>query len=107
VDVENFERVGPFKEVVNWDEYAQLLTNWASKSGWDARVRRITEHGNLVFLELTEYSTHADIDDSIYSLSVYEFNEDNKICHLDIYMQREQIPLPAGTWEVERRVEIQ
>jgi hypothetical protein len=100
VDVDNFERVGPFKEVVNWKEYVELLTNWAIRSGWDVRVRRITEHGNLVYLELAEFSTHADVDDSIFSLSVYEFNDDNKISYLDIYMQREQRPLPSGTWNV-------
>jgi hypothetical protein len=100
VDVEKFERVGPFKEVVNWQEYAELLTNWSIRSGWDVRVRRITEHDNVVFLELAEFSTHADVDDSIYSLSVYEL-DNKKIRHLDVYMQRENVPLPAGTWEVD------
>jgi hypothetical protein len=105
VDVDNFERVGPFKEVVNWKEYAELLTNWAIRSGWDVRVRRITEQGNLVFLELAEFSTHVDVDDSIFSLSVYEFNDDNQIFHLDIYMQREPRPLPSGTWNVDKQMD--
>ena len=102
VDVENFERVGTFKEVVNWKEYAQLLTQWARAAEWYPRVRRITERPGLVFLELAEDYDHSGMKESIFSTSVYEFNENNKLRHLDIYMQREQIPFAQGSWDVEK-----
>ena len=32
VDTDRFERVGNFLEVVSWDEYAEMLTNWSIAS---------------------------------------------------------------------------
>jgi hypothetical protein len=65
-----FERVGIFKEVVNWQEYADLLTSWASRSSWEFRIRRISEQPGCVFLELEEFSHYKESSDAIYSLSV-------------------------------------
>jgi len=104
VDTENFERVGIWKEVVNWQQYVKLLTDWAALSHWEVRVRRITEQTGYAMLELHEfgeYKQHEGMKDEIFSLSVYEFNEDNKLVHLDIYMQREQVKVPEGTWETD------
>lgn len=87
VDTANFERVGNFLEVVNWREYAELLTQWASTSEWDYSFRRISEAGNLVFLELEERSEAGGRKSTVNSLSVYEFGTDGKLRHLDIYLQ--------------------
>lgn len=101
VDTKNFERVGIFKEVVNWQEYAELLTRWATKSRWDFRIRRITEQPGCVFLELEEFSNYKDSSDAIYSLSVYEFDDGSKLRHLDVYMQRTQgQKFDSETWNV-------
>ena len=101
VDVDNFERIGTWKEVVNWQQYEKLLTQWAVISDWSVRVRRITEQPGYVFMELAEFGSYKGTvpDDSIYSLSVYEFNEKNKLRHLDVYMQRENVPIAPGSWE--------
>src|SRR5215510_3352788 len=60
VAVGDFERVGPFKEVMKWPEYVDFLTNWATSSEWECSFRRITETNGLVFLELEERSAIGD-----------------------------------------------
>ncbi len=87
VAVEEFERVGNFKEVMNWEEYVGFLTNWAPSSDWECSFKRITETGNTVFLELEERSRTGEFSSVVNSVSVYEFNEYGKLRHLDIYLQ--------------------
>ena len=87
VAVEEFERVGNFKEVMNWTEYVDFLTNWAPSSEWECSFKRVTESGNTVFLELEERSRTGDFSSVVNSVSVYEFNADGKLRHLDIYLQ--------------------
>ena len=93
VAVDEFERVGPFKEVMNWDEYVTFLANWAASSEWDCSFRRVTEVSDLVFLELEERNKLGDFCNVVNSLSVYEFNNSGKIRHIALYLQME---LPQG-----------
>jgi len=93
VDVEQFERIGNFKEVMDWKGYLDFLTSWAMGSEWECSFKRITELGNIVFLELEERARIDDFANVVDSISVYEFNEAEKICHVDVYLQME--PLPA------------
>ncbi len=87
IDTENFVRVGNFKEVMNWGEYVSFLTNWATSSEWECTFKRITEAGNVVFLELEERSRIGDFSNAVNSVSVYEFNSAGKIVHIDVYLQ--------------------
>lgn len=87
VAVDEFDRVGPFKDEMNWDEYTRFLTDWATSSEWECSFKRITQAGGLVFLELEERSEIGDFKSTVNSLSVYEFNEAGKIRHLDVYLQ--------------------
>ncbi|MFN8033761.1 MAG: hypothetical protein U0Q47_10750 [Mycobacterium sp.] len=87
IDTENFVRVGNFKEVMNWQDYVNFLTGWAAHSEWDCSFKRITESGNTVFLELEERSRIGDFSNSVNSASIYEFNDDGKITHIDVYLQ--------------------
>jgi hypothetical protein len=103
VDVKNFKRVGASMEIVpNWNDYCDLLSPWARKCSWDITVRRLTEQPGVVFQELIEFGTYVDSGHKhiCHSLSVFEFNDQNKICHLDVYLQREDTPLPPGVWDV-------
>jgi hypothetical protein len=43
VAIDEFERVGAFKEVMDWPAYVDFLTNWATSSEWECSLRRITE----------------------------------------------------------------
>jgi hypothetical protein len=87
IDTTNFVRVGNFKEVMNWQEYVTFLTNWATSSEWECSFKRVTEAGNVVFLELEERSRIGDFSNSVNSVSVYEFDAGGKITHIDVYLQ--------------------
>lgn len=87
IDTANFVRVGNFKEVMNWAEYVSFLTNWATSSEWDSSFKRVTEVGNVVFLELEERSRIGEFSNSVNSLSVYEFDAVGKITRIDVYLQ--------------------
>lgn len=87
VDTENFVRVGAFKEEMDWAGYVEFLTGWATTSEWECTFKRITEHGELVFLELEERSVVGDYRSVVNSLSVYEFSDDDRIRRLDLYLQ--------------------
>jgi hypothetical protein len=87
VDTDNFTRVGNFKEVMTWPEYVSFLTNWASSSEWECSFRRITEHGNVVFLELEERSRVGAFSNAVNSMTVYEFTEAGSIARIDVYLQ--------------------
>lgn len=87
VDTENFHRVGAFKEEMDWAGYVAFLTGWATTSEWECTFKRITEHGDLVFLELEERSAVGDFRSVVNSLSVYAFSDDGRIRRLDLYLQ--------------------
>lgn len=93
VAVEDFVRVGNFKEVMNWQEYTSFLTSWAGSAEWDCSFKRITQAGDVVFLELEERSTVGAFDSVVNSMSVYEFTAGNLIRRIDVYLQME-LPSP-------------
>ncbi len=97
VAVDDFVRIGPFKEVMNWTEYAEFLTTWAKSSEWDCSFKRISEAGDVVFLELEERSQIGDFSSEVNSASVYEFDTDGKITYIAVYLQMQlpdSAPLP-------------
>jgi hypothetical protein len=51
-------------------------------------VRRITELDRLVYFEVEERHFRGDNVHVVNSLTVFEFNEDGKICHLNVYLQQ-------------------
>ena len=94
VDTGDFVRVGNFKEVMNWQDYVEFLTNWATSSHWECSFKRITDAGGVVFLELEERSMVGDYRNSVNSVSVYEFDDHGKIVRIDVYLQM-ALPDPA------------
>jgi hypothetical protein len=88
-----FERVGAFKEVMDWPAYVDFLTNWATSSEWECSLRRVTETPGAVFLELEELSRIGEFANVVNSLSVYEFTDAGKIRHIDLYLQMELPPV--------------
>ena len=89
---DEFERVGAFKEVMDWSAYVDFLTNWATSSEWECSLRRVTETPGAVFLELEERSRIGEFANVVNSLSVYEFDDAGKIRHIDLYLQMELPP---------------
>jgi hypothetical protein len=94
VDTARFERVGNFKEVMDWRGYVDFLVRWAPSAEWDCTFRRVTEAGGLAILELEERTTTGPVSSTVNSVSVYEFDNAGKIVHIDIYLQM-ALPDPA------------
>lgn len=89
IATDEFVRIGPFKDAMNWTEYVEFLTGWATSSDWDCSFKRITETPEVTFLELEERSQIGDFSSVVNSTSVYEFNADNKIRFIAVYLQME------------------
>ncbi len=88
LNVRAFIRVGNFKEVMTWPQYRAMLTQWGTTTDFWSNFRRISEVGNLVFLELEEHNTpQGGTETVVNSLSLYEFDAAGKLVHLDIYLQ--------------------
>lgn len=86
---DEFIRVGPFHDALNWDEYEAFLTGWVTTSeGWNPVAKRINEAPGIVYLELDEMVTDGDRTFPFHSLSIYEFNDAGKINRIDVYMQQ-------------------
>jgi hypothetical protein len=89
IAVDEFERVGLQREVMDWPAYRTALTQFARSGDWEGTFRRVTESPGLVFLELTERLTKSGHVTELNSVSVFEFDEAGKIRHLDIYVQQD------------------
>ena len=89
VAVDEFERVGCFLEVQNWQEYTEMLTKWASPTdSFETTVRRITELPGLVYFEVEERHFRGGRVNVVNSMTVFEFNDDDKIRRLAVYLQQ-------------------
>jgi hypothetical protein len=89
VAVDTFERVGTFLEVQNWQQYTEMLTHWASATEtFETTVRRISELPGLVYFEIEERHFRGGDVHVVNSMTAFEFDEDGKIRHLDVYLQQ-------------------
>ena len=105
IATDRFERIGNFKERVDWSQYPDLLTMWGKGTVWNFTVRRVTEGADYAILELEESAVYPDRRQDYNSVSIYEFDTDGKVRHLDVYLQ---IAPAAGeragtdTWDLEK-----
>jgi hypothetical protein len=84
-----FERVGTFLEVQNWQQYTDMLTRWAAATAkFETTLRRIVELASHVYYEIEERHFRGDDVTGVNSMTVFEFNEAGKIRHLDVYLQQ-------------------
>jgi hypothetical protein len=94
VDTENFERTGvflkPVAEVIGWDQYKKIIMQYAGGTSWEGTLRRITEVPGLVFLELEERNTRDGVTDVSNTVTIYQFNDEDKLTRLHVYV----MPLP-------------
>ncbi len=89
VAVDDFERVGTFLEVQNWNQYTEMLTRWASATeSFETTVRRISELGALVYYEIEERHFRGDSVNVVNSMTVFEFDAHDKIRRLNVYLQQ-------------------
>ena len=87
IDVDAFERIGPFKDRMVWPEYVAYLTAWATRRHWECSLRDVTEVGDTVFLELEERSAPGDHEGAANSLSRYDFGPDGRLRRLAVHLQ--------------------
>jgi hypothetical protein len=97
VAVDEFQRVGAYLEVMTWSEYVQFLTQWAGGTRFETTVKRISEVGRVVFYEIEERHYKGDEFIRKNVIAVYEFDDRDRIRHLDIYEQAQD----TGRWIVE------
>ena len=89
VSIDDFERVGTFLEVHDWPRYVAMLTKWASAvDRFETTVRRITQIDRLVFYEIEERHFRGNNVNVVNSMTVFEFDKADRICHLDVYLQQ-------------------
>lgn len=89
VAVGEFERVGTFLEVQSWSQYTEMLTQWGSAiATFETTVQRISELPGLVYYAVEERHLVGDQVNVVNSLTVFEFDDDGKIRHLDVYLQQ-------------------
>jgi hypothetical protein len=89
VAVQDFERLGTFLEVQHWQQYTEMLTCWATATTkFEVNVRRISEVAPLVYFEVEERHIRGDMTDVVNSMTVFEFNEADRIRRLDVYLQQ-------------------
>lgn len=84
---DDFERVGNFKETMTLDQMVGFLQAWSPTSDWEGSFKRVTESDNVVVLELEERVNHSGEWSAVNSVSIYEFNDEGKLRHLDVYLQ--------------------
>ncbi len=91
VAVDDFKRVGTFLEEQDWNEYTTMLSAWASAvESFDTTVRRISEVDSLVYYEIEERHRHGRDVNVINSMTVFAFDEDEKINRLHVYLQQDR-----------------
>ena len=89
IAIDQFERVGTFLEVQNWQQYTEMLTGWAqSVDSFETTVRRISELPDLVYFEIEERHSFSGTAHVVNSMTVFQFDADAKICHVDVYLQQ-------------------
>jgi hypothetical protein len=89
VATDDFERVGTFLEVQDWQQYTEMLTKWAAATdSFETSIRRVTELRDLVFYEIEERHTRGDTTHVVNSMTVFQFDDHGKIRHLDVYLQQ-------------------
>ncbi len=96
VAVDQFERVGTFLEVQNWNQYTEMLTRWAlTTDAFETIVRRISELGALVYYEIEEHHFRGDNVNVVNSMTVFEFDTHDKIRRLNVYLQQARTTTPG------------
>jgi hypothetical protein len=90
VNTTAFVREGAFltpqAEVIDWATYRSYITQYGGHTDWEGTLRRITETPGRVILELEERNTRGGVTDVSNTVTIYEFDANDKLQHLDVYV---------------------
>jgi hypothetical protein len=89
VAVDHFQRIGTFLEVHDWQQYTEMLSQWAgSIDTFETTVKRMSELPELVYFEIEERHVRNQRAHLVNSMTVFEFDADAKIRRLTVYLQQ-------------------
>ena len=90
VNVDTYQRVGvflgPVAEVIDWQKYKHYVSQYAAGTTWEGTLRHVTENPGRVILELQERNAVGGVVDVSNTVTIYEFDEAEKLRHLDVYI---------------------
>jgi hypothetical protein len=87
VDPARFRRRGNERTEWDWQAYLGMLGQWNQVDGkYEKTLHRASEVGNVVYLDLDERSTHGDSVHALRSISIYEFDDADRIVGVDVIM---------------------
>ena len=88
IDAGRFVRRGNERTEMDWPAYRARLEQWQQHSGkYEKTLHRASEAGNVVYLDLDERATAKDGSvGSLRSISIYEFDEADRIVAVDVIM---------------------
>ena len=84
---DDFQRIGTFKEVMTCDDMIGFLQRWSPTTDWEGSFKRVSEYDKVVVLELEERVKDEGAWTPVNTVSIFEFNEEGKLRHLDVYIQ--------------------
>jgi endonuclease/exonuclease/phosphatase family metal-dependent hydrolase len=90
VDVPTWERTGvfltPAVETIDWPTYKGYVSQFAKHTNWEGTLRRVTESGDVVVLELEERNSRAGETDVSNTVTIYRFTPAGRIDQLHVYV---------------------
>lgn len=88
IDAERFVRRGNERSEMDWATYRAMLEQWLEHAeSYEKTLHRACEAGNRVWLDLDERSKAKDgTAGALRSISIYEFDEADRIVAVDICM---------------------
>lgn len=90
VDTTSFRREGVFAgtdaELLDWAHYKENISRYAAHTSWEGTLRHITETPGRVILELEERNSVGGRTHISNTVTIYEFDDQEKLCHLDVYV---------------------
>jgi hypothetical protein len=90
VNTSTYERVGVFvgaeAEVIDWPTYKSYISQYAAGTSWEGTLRHVTEQPGRVILELEERNARNGSTHVSNTVTIYEFDEADKLRHLDVYV---------------------
>lgn len=90
IATDEFNRTGVFKDEADWPLCLEKYVQFGGTSLWSGKLRFINVVDNIVFQELEETITRPHGENVIYTMSVFEFNDEDKVKALRVYMQQAQ-----------------
>jgi hypothetical protein len=88
--VDEYHRVGCLLEENDWQQFTEMLTNWASRTPkFETSTIRISEVEDAVYFEIEERHFRQGRVDVVHSMTIFEFNDAGKIRNMRVYWRPE------------------